>query len=93
MYFPKVNQLDPAQADFTDGIYQGALDMERRPDGPGIMFSDSGYFYIGEWDTGIVHGKGFLVLPKGHFFYGSFKAGRVHGYGVLSYPSGVLLFG
>ena len=34
-------------ADFNDGYYQGALDLGKKPDGPGVFFSDGGNFYIG----------------------------------------------
>ena len=57
-------------------------------DGIGIMETEDGYQYIGEWTDGIKDGKGSYTWPNGENYIGEWKRGEEHGQGTMTYRAG-----
>ena len=65
-------------------LYSGQWGAERTaPQGVGIRHFLSNRLYVGEWENGVMHGKGVLLLESGDLFEGHFSRGAFNGRGLL----------
>jgi len=68
--------------------YEGKLDLEGRYSGQGKATLVNGATYDGEWENGLMHGKGLYKWPSGVSYKGPFVMGKMLGKGSMRWPGG-----
>jgi len=80
-------------ADTTDKYsYIGENNHEGQPHGKGTMHYH-GVKYTGQWQDGVMHGKGNLTFEDGGVYDGDWQYGKKHGIGTLRYSNGSVFKG
>lgn len=74
---------------FEDGVYKGYVSkVDNKPFGFGVVISESGYKYEGEWSNGKKNGYGKEIYSDGTTFEGFFVNNYKNGSGVYEDRSG-----
>ena len=60
--------------EYRNGIYQGSVKAGKR-NGAGILITDDGQIFIGEWKNDLLFGKGLVFLSHEEYGFGDFNRG------------------
>lgn len=76
------------------GVYTGMLcKTTEKPHGRGKATYQSGRWYDGEWEQGVVTGHGSLKDKEGDLYEGEFQNNEKHGSGTMTFADGHVFFG
>lgn len=65
--------------EYRNGIYQGSVRSGKR-NGPGILITDEGQIFIGEWKNDLLFGKALVFLSHEEYGFGDFNRGELEGF-------------
>lgn len=65
--------------EYRNGVYQGHMRAGKRS-GPGILITDEGQIFIGEWKNDLLFGKGLIFLNHEEYGFGDFNRGELEGF-------------
>ena len=78
----KAEEFGPLRSvNMQGGTYEGTLNGQEKPNGVGMLLLDSGEVYKGEFQNGVIHGKGRFEDKSGNWYEGDFVQGKKHGKG------------
>eukprot|EP01054_Gregarina_sp_Poly1_P007855 Gregarina_sp_Poly_1__7854@NODE_445_length_8333_cov_573_313090_g363_i0_p2_GENE_NODE_445_length_8333_cov_573_313090_g363_i0NODE_445_length_8333_cov_573_313090_g363_i0_p2_ORF_typecomplete_len781_score87_69MORN/PF02493_20/3_1e03MORN/PF02493_20/1_2e02MORN/PF02493_20/7_1e05MORN/PF02493_20/0_6MORN/PF02493_20/0_00015MORN/PF02493_20/0_0029MORN/PF02493_20/0_00061MORN/PF02493_20/8_9e07MORN/PF02493_20/0_0032MORN/PF02493_20/0_00015MORN/PF02493_20/2_2e05MORN/PF02493_20/1_3e04MORN/PF02493_20/1_7e04DUF3048_C/PF len=84
----------PKRLVWSDGtVFEGNLNREKKPQGPGELRASNGDFYRGEWQNGKMHGSGIYIVAEGGQYEGFVKNNERSGFGKLVSPAGAVYEG
>lgn len=86
------NKLSITDGD-GDSHYEGEENDYGQPHGFGVLTSDDGTGYRGEWKAGDYHGQGTLRHATGDVYEGEWGKGEEHGYGKYTMADGYIYVG
>ncbi|QEN09304.1 hypothetical protein EXM22_15445 [Oceanispirochaeta crateris] len=73
---------------FKNGLYQGSVNGDNKPEGQGEFWGKDGSRYSGGFHKGEMEGKGNLLHKNGSSYTGDFHKGLPHGEGECLWPDG-----
>ena len=73
---------------FKNGLYQGTVNADNRPEGRGEFWGKDGSRYSGGFLKGEMEGRGNLLHKNGSSYTGEFRKGLPHGDGECLWPDG-----
>ena len=68
--------------------YHGEIKQDTVFHGYGLYFFEDGGFYKGDWEDGVMKGKGEMLIPDVEEYFGGFENAVYNGFGILKYPDG-----